>query len=492
HRRRQPRDARRDRGARHPRRCDPGESERRRRRAVPAGRRRDGAAPPARSRGTRGGRIHRHLRPVAWRRGAGTRVRVADRRRPIARAARAVADDRRWRAARRGRADPVGRRRDGRRGVHRPRAAGAGAVVSRRVRPARLSARAQPGRHAVLRISDEAVRVHGHGARHRRVGSRADRRNPRARSHRVAGAAGRRRRARVRNPPCDRRRGVAGAARRSGAVRGACAVHLARAHAPDDRESARDCGTMTRLLAVSWEMPPMYGPRGMQVAAALRELPALGWQPTVVCLAPRRGGPHWRSGDDREPVPGVEYRRVASPQDWWIVRSARRIVPALRDRPDPARLWVSPATRAAVDAARNNRYGALITFAQPWSDHLVGLRVQRATGLPWVAHFSDPWAASPYATAAQRARWRPMEAEVIRCATSVVFVTAEAADSTMAAYPDEWRRKAAIVPHGYDPRSTPPSGGTGSRARLRLVYTGRFYSGIRTPLSLLHALATVT
>jgi len=236
----------------------------------------------------------------------------------------------------------------------------------------------------------------------------------------------------------------------------------------------------------------MYGPRGMQVAAALRELPALGWQPTVVCLAPRRGGPHWRSGDDREPVPGVEYRRVASPQDWWIVRSARRIVPALRDRPDPARLWVSPATRAAVDAARNNRYGALITFAQPWSDHLVGLRVQRATGLPWVAHFSDPWAASPYATAAQRARWRPMEAEVIRCATSVVFVTAEAADSTMAAYPDEWRRKAAIVPHGYDPRSTPPSGGTGSRARLRLVYTGRFYSGIRTPLSLLHALATVT
>ncbi len=248
---------------------------------------------------------------------------------------------------------------------------------------------------------------------------------------------------------------------------------------------------MRRVLAVSWEMPPMYGPRAMQVAATLRELPALGWQPTVVCLAPRRGGPHWASDDEWEPIPGVEYRRVPSPQDWWIVRGARRFVPALRDRPDPARLWISRAARAAIDLARADRFAALITFAQPWSDHLVGLRVQRATGLPWLAHFSDPWAASPYATAAQRARWKPMEADVIRGATSVVFITQEAADLTMAAYPAEWRRKVAIVPHGFDPRSTPASNDRAPRARLRLVYTGRFYAGIRTPVPLFEALATL-
>ena len=48
---------------------------------------------------------------------------------------------------------------------------------------------------------------------------------------------------------------------------------------------------MKRLLAISWEMPPIYGPRAMQVTRVLGELPALGWSPAVVCMDPRRGGP---------------------------------------------------------------------------------------------------------------------------------------------------------------------------------------------------------
>jgi len=234
----------------------------------------------------------------------------------------------------------------------------------------------------------------------------------------------------------------------------------------------------------------MYGPRAAQVSSVLGELPALGWRPTIVCLAPRRGGPHWPSGIDAEPLTGVDYVRVPSPQEWLAVRAARRFVPALRDRPDPARVWIRRATRAAIAAARARAAGVLITFAQPWSDHLVGLRVQRATGLPWVAHFSDPWVASPYATPKQRAIWRPMEAQVIERATALVFVTRETADATLAPYPAEWRKKVAIVPHGFDPRRMPPPPPRDpARARLRLVYTGRFYAGVRTPMPLLRAIA---
>jgi len=247
-----------------------------------------------------------------------------------------------------------------------------------------------------------------------------------------------------------------------------------------------------RLLAVSWEMPPMYGPRAAQVSMTLAELPALGWRPTVVCLAPRRGGPHWptdtASGD---PAEGVEYVRVPSPQDWSIIRAARRVVPALRERPDPARPWVAGATRAAIAAGRRDQFSALVTFAQPWSDHLVGLRVQRATGLPWVAHFSDPWTASPYATPRQRAIWKPMEARVIEHAAALVFVTREAADATLAAYPDAWRRKVVVVPHGFDRRRAVAATSQARHDRLRLVYTGRFYAGVRTPVMLLRALASL-
>jgi glycosyltransferase involved in cell wall biosynthesis len=246
---------------------------------------------------------------------------------------------------------------------------------------------------------------------------------------------------------------------------------------------------MRRLVAVSWEMPPMYGPRATQVSRLLGELAPLGWQTTAICLAPRRGGPNWFDGATPPPQ-GVELVRVPSPQEWTAVRAAWRLAPWLRDYPDSARVWISRATRAAVEVASAGGVAGLITFAQPWSDHLVGLRVHRATTLPWVAHFSDPWSDSPYATRRQRSIWRRMEEDVIRDASAVVFVTEETADLTMAKYPDAWRKKVAVVPHGFDPRveHTAPRPRDPGRP-LRLVHTGRFYSGVRTPIALLRALA---
>jgi glycosyltransferase involved in cell wall biosynthesis len=58
-----------------------------------------------------------------------------------------------------------------------------------------LATRAEPGRDAVFRLADQALRVHGDGTRHRRVEPRSDWRGARARPHGVDGAAGGRRRA---------------------------------------------------------------------------------------------------------------------------------------------------------------------------------------------------------------------------------------------------------------------------------------------------------
>jgi glycosyltransferase involved in cell wall biosynthesis len=246
---------------------------------------------------------------------------------------------------------------------------------------------------------------------------------------------------------------------------------------------------MKRLLAVSWEMPPMYGPRATQVARTLGALVALGWQSTVVCLAPRRGGPHWADAAPFDSPAGVDLLRVQSPEEWTMLRAAWRIAPALRDYPDTKRVWVGPATRAALAAAAAGKPAGLVTFAQPWSDHLVGLRVHREAALPWVAHFSDPWVDSPYATARQQAIWRRLEAEVVRDATALVFVSEETAELVMRKYPDERRQKVSVVPQGFDARTAAAGASPRRAGPLRIVYTGRFYAGVRTPLSLLRALA---
>lgn len=252
---------------------------------------------------------------------------------------------------------------------------------------------------------------------------------------------------------------------------------------------------MTHLLAVSWEMPPMYGPRATQVSRTLAALAHHNWRSTVVCLDPRRGGPHWPDGTAADIAPGVDLLRVPSPEEWTALRVAWWLVPGLRHIPDAKRVWVARAARAAVRASQTTAFAGLITFAQPWSDHLVGLRVRHATGLPWVAHFSDPWVDSPYAAAApwQLAMSRRMEAEVVREADAVVFVTRETADLVMRKYPPSWRQKVSVVPHGFVSRPAgPETRAGGAVGPMRMVYTGRFYAGVRTPRPLFQALALLS
>jgi glycosyltransferase involved in cell wall biosynthesis len=248
-----------------------------------------------------------------------------------------------------------------------------------------------------------------------------------------------------------------------------------------------------RLLAISWEMPPLSGPRAVQVSRTLKHLVPLGWKSSVVCFGPRSSRYNQdahlaarlraREGVALVPVPSLEERL--------FFRALWRVAPPVKLLPDEKWVWIRAATRAALRLVAEQPFAVLASFGQPWSDHLIGLRVHRATGMPWVAHFSDPWVVSPYLRGRtwQRRIWERMEAAVVQNANALVFVNAQTAARTMERYPDSLRDKVHVVPHGYD--ASEPAGPTASAegARLTIVYTGRFYEGIRTPEPLLRALA---
>lgn len=249
-----------------------------------------------------------------------------------------------------------------------------------------------------------------------------------------------------------------------------------------------------RLLAISWDMPPMSGPRAVQVSRTLKHLVRLGWDSWVVCFAPRSD----RYNPDEElaarlAAPGVTRVPVRSLEERFPFRALWRVVPPLKLLPDEKSVWIGAATRAARRVLAARRFDAVVSYAQPWSDHLVGLRIRRATGLPWVAHFSDPWTDSPYLRggAWQRRIWARMEASVVHGADALVFVNRHAADRVMHKYPDEYRAKAHVVPHGFDPADLESIAPVPRDDRLTLVYTGRFYDEIRTPEPLLRAIASL-
>ena len=250
---------------------------------------------------------------------------------------------------------------------------------------------------------------------------------------------------------------------------------------------------MKQLLAISWEMPPLSGPRAVQVTRTLTALGALGWQSRVICFGPRseRYQQDYRTPVEQLSEGTVTRLPVASPEEWFVVRALWRLCPPLKHQPDEKRVWLPGALAEARRALAAAPADVLVSFAQPWTDHLVALHLHRETGLPWVAHFSDPWVDSPYFTTNAWARRTAVanESAVVHAASRLVFVNRYTRDRVMAKYPAALMAKARVVPQGFEPvesASSPRTGGV-----LRLVYTGRFYRGIRTPDSFLDALAAI-
>lgn len=248
---------------------------------------------------------------------------------------------------------------------------------------------------------------------------------------------------------------------------------------------------MTRLLALSWCMPPIVMPRSIQVSRMLAALADLGWETDVVCVDHTSLRPDTLLDESLERPAGGMIKKypVPSIEDWIIIRGLIRLFPFFGLLPDNKWGWKKSAIRQCQALIEKNRYDAFISFAQPWTDHLAGLEFIRKSRLPWVAHFSDPWADSPYVQAASwiyKKRFE-MEKEVVKAADAVIFVSPQTADLVMKKYPADWRTKVRAIPHGYEPlHQEIDHSETIHDGTVVFLYTGNFY-GLRTPENLLHA-----
>jgi len=247
-----------------------------------------------------------------------------------------------------------------------------------------------------------------------------------------------------------------------------------------------------RLLAISWEMPPLSGPRAVQVTRTLVALGERGWRSRAICFDPQSQRYQQDHLVSPEALSGGAVQRlpVSSPEEWMFFRALWRVMPPLKHLPDEKRVWVPSAIAEGRRALTEEPADVIVSFGQPWSDHLVGLSLHQQTELPWVAHFSDPWVDSPYqgGTDWTRRRAAVMEREVVATATQLIFVNRKTLERVMKKYPAAWSQRAHVVPQGHDgtaiKQATSPSS-----APLRIVYTGRFYDGIRTPHSFLRSIA---
>lgn len=221
-----------------------------------------------------------------------------------------------------------------------------------------------------------------------------------------------------------------------------------------------------KILAVSWAMPPMLFPRSIQVSRLLSALKEYGWEITVICSDSKQSG-----------------NLDASLMELYANSYEIICVPAENPKvPNDALMsnWLEPALKAVRKQLSLQEYSVLVTFAQPWVDHLIGLKAHRAN-MPWVTHFSDPWVDSPYYAGVDNGlltQWKNMERSVVKRADMILFTNPQADELVMKKYPQEWKEKARVIPHAFDPDlMQAPFPRKTRHDRLCMVYTGDLYKG---------------
>lgn len=139
-----------------------------------------------------------------------------------------------------------------------------------------------------------------------------------------------------------------------------------------------------------------------------------------------------------------------------------------------------------------NHYEVMVTWSQPHSSHLIGLKLKSSLEISpkWIAHFSDPWISNPYF---EVNNWIKRvnenlfnrvlnQADAISVTNEYVIVAEEGFSSA------ENRSKVNVVPHSFLPSMYPCQDKSRPNDPKILRYVGSFY-GLRRPDPILSALA---
>jgi glycosyltransferase involved in cell wall biosynthesis len=135
-----------------------------------------------------------------------------------------------------------------------------------------------------------------------------------------------------------------------------------------------------------------------------------------------------------------------------------------------------------------HRSNLIFSFSNPQESNVLGARLSRATDIPFISHFSDPWVDNPFKRYGllRNLSLRRQESGVVKQSQRVIFTNEQAQHLVMAKYPVALRQRGIVVPHCFDPRLY--LGSEPRQDRFVISYIGALY-GDRNPRPLLAALA---
>ena len=247
---------------------------------------------------------------------------------------------------------------------------------------------------------------------------------------------------------------------------------------------------------VAFHYPPFRGGSGVHRALKFSKyFLDFKWKPIVVSAHPRA---YPEVGEEQMgdiPLTVEVFRAFALNTAKHL--SFRGSFPRIFALPDPWVSWCLGAIPRCIWLIRKYRPQVLWTTYPIATAHLIGLVVNRLTGIPWVADFRDSMTEEGYPrTPALRKSYLWIEKKAMRHASKLIFTTELTKEMYVRRYPGmQISEKSVVVSNGYDEddfRGIPfPHSQIGSisRKKIHVLHSGLIYPEERNPIPFFHAIA---
>lgn len=184
-----------------------------------------------------------------------------------------------------------------------------------------------------------------------------------------------------------------------------------------------------RILLISYHFPPSQAVGGLRIYNLAKHLPKFGWDVEVLTIKSKylKYKDHSRLKDISD-VKIHKSRILPTMVDFYLkmksyyysfkqfklisledlqknytpdpIRKNKKgawelgkefVISVFLSLPDNERGWIIPATLRGLRLLKKKRFDFILTTCPPYSVHLIGLILNKVTGVPWVADFRDPW-----------------------------------------------------------------------------------------------------
>jgi len=273
-----------------------------------------------------------------------------------------------------------------------------------------------------------------------------------------------------------------------------------------------------KVLIITYYFPPSGGPGVQRVLKFVKYLPQFGWEPIVLTV---RDGDYPARDESllKEIPPSLKifktsivepyslYRRITGKKPGTAVdvnnipkkgeqkKLSEAIAEFVRSTffiPDARVGWLLTAVGAAKKIIRSEKIDAIYSSSPPYTCAVIGRNVHRATGIPWVAGFRDPWTgflSTPDRWSLPKKIDERLERSCFQEASRVEVAWRGILLDLHRKYPDIPVDKVAHLPNGFDGADFPPAPYRPNET-FTITYTGSMY-GVRNPRTFLQAVANL-